>query len=159
MARCPAAWPHSHTARGLTTTPLAQPSSVAAVANGTRPPRHSPGAGAHHWSADEGAIPERMPLGSRILGDTVDPAPPPERSNEADDLALHQAFTAQACPAQGSGATTSATSAFGQHSFDQVSGGLRATPRPPGSALECMGLFNRTEQALHAGIIIAYAVG
>ena len=26
MARCPAAWTHSHTARGLTATPLAQPS-------------------------------------------------------------------------------------------------------------------------------------
>jgi hypothetical protein len=42
MARCPAAWPHSHTTRGLTTTPLAQPSSVAAVANGTKTAKAQP---------------------------------------------------------------------------------------------------------------------
>jgi hypothetical protein len=52
-----------------------------------------------------------------------------------------------------------ATGAFGQHRCDQVSG--EATSQGPGRQHqlgERVGLFKRAEQALHAGIIIAYAV-
>ena len=107
--------------------------------------------------------PERgSPLGCLApLGTPSDPAPPPARSNEAADLALHNAFTAQACPAlRAAGPRRRATGAFGQHRFDQVSGeDTSQRPCRQEQLWEGVGLFNRAEQALHAGIIIASAVG
>ena len=47
MARWPAACTQPHTARGLTTPPLYQPSNRAAVANGTKTAKAQPRA----WSS------------------------------------------------------------------------------------------------------------
>ena len=78
----------------------------------------------------------------------------------AEDLALHKAFTAHAGPTlRAAGPRRRALSAFGQHRFDQVSGeDTSQGPGPQDQLGECVGLFNRAEQALHARIIIAYAV-
>lgn len=97
---------------------------------------------------------------SRTPGDTVRPSLPLERAKEAEDLALHKAFTAHAgSTLRAAGPSRRAPGAFGQHRFDQVSG--EDTSQGPGTQDqlgECVGLFNRAEQALHARIIIVYAV-
>ena len=57
------------------------------------------------------------------LGTPSDPSLPLERTNEAEDLALHKAFTAHACPTlRAAGPTCRALGAFGQHRFDQAYG-------------------------------------
>ena len=94
------------------------------------------------------------------LGTPSDPSLPPDRTNEADDLAPHKAFTAHACSTlRAAGPRCRATGAFGQHRFDKAYGeDTRQRPYRQDQLWECAGLFNRTEQTLHEGIIIAYAV-
>ena len=79
---------------------------------------------------------------------------------EAEDLALHKAFTAHAGPTLwAAGPRRRTTGTFGQGRFDQMAGeDTRQGPGRQDQLGECVGLFNRAEQALHAGIIIAYAV-
>ena len=128
MARCPAAWTHSHTARGLTTTPLAQPSSVAAVAK---------------WHKDRQGTAQVLELTTgplmRVqsqsviqgrylgclasLGAPSDPAAPLDWPKEACDLALRKAFTVQARPTQrAAGPGRRVPGTFGQLGFDEVHG-------------------------------------
>ena len=94
------------------------------------------------------------------LGTPSDPSLPPDRANEADDLAPHKAFTVQACPTwRAAGPSCRAPGAFGQYRFDKAYGkdtGQR--PYRQDQLWECVGLFNRAEQTLHERIIIAYAV-
>ena len=94
------------------------------------------------------------------LGTPSDPSLPLERANEAEDLALHKAFTAHACSAlPAAGPRGRATGAFGQHRFDKVYGkDTRQRPYRQDQLWECVGLFNRAEQTLHEGIIMTYAV-
>ena len=94
------------------------------------------------------------------LGTPSDPSLPLERANEAEDLALHKTFTAYACPAlRAARPRGRATGAFGQHRFDKVYGkDTRQRPYCQDQLWECVGLFNRAEQTLHVGIIMAYAV-
>jgi hypothetical protein len=132
----------SATARGVVAWPAAQPPGPTPIPpvdspplrlpspatwlreqTAQRPPRHSPGAGAQRWSADGGAIPGLHPWEppgvSRTPGATVRPGVATEKSNKADDLALHKAFTAQAGPAlRAVGPRRRATGAFGQPRFD-----------------------------------------
>ena len=84
------------------------------------------------------------------LGTPSDPSRPLERANEAEDLALHKAFTAHACPTlPATGPRGWATGAFGQHRFDKVYGkDTRQRPYRQDQLWECVGLFNRAEQTL-----------
>ena len=94
------------------------------------------------------------------LGTPSDPALPSERANEAEDLALRKAFTAHAGPTLwAAGPRRRTTGTFGQGRFDEVAGeDTRQGPGRQDQLWEGVGFFNRAEPALHAGIIIAYAV-
>jgi hypothetical protein len=94
------------------------------------------------------------------LGTSSDTASPADRSAQAPELALGKTFTAQRDPAGRTGRPSARSlGTCGQHIFDNMES-QHACERPHGQDELCqrLGFFKRTEQLLHAGIIMTYAV-
>ena len=98
---------------------------------------------------------ERAPVGT-----PSDTAAPADRSEQARELALGKPFTAQRGPTGWAGRPRERSlGAFGQHLFDNVeSQHTCERPHGPDELRQCLSLFDRLEQLLHAGIIMPYAV-
>jgi hypothetical protein len=89
-----------------------------------------------------------------------DAASPPERPEQAHELALGKALTAQrGAAARAGGPGVRPLGTFGEHVCDDVEGqDTRSRPHGQDELRERLGLFDRPEQRLHGGIIRAYAV-
>ena len=166
MAWWPAACTQHHTARGLTTLPLYQPSNRAAVANGTKTAKAQPQmlefpAGPLMRLHSQGLIQGGHLWDGASVGTPSDPAPPPDRPKQAHDLALWQSPYSAARPrSAGRGARRIGCWA---RSASTASTRWTASTRATCHAarISCGqggGLFDRVQQTLHSGIIIAYAV-
>src|SRR5262249_10811353 len=94
------------------------------------------------------------------VGAPSDPAPPLDGPKEAGDLALRKAFTAQARPTlRAAGPERRGPGPFGQHGFDEMdSEDTGHLPRRQDQGGEGGGVFDRAQQTLHIGVIVAYAV-
>jgi len=108
---------------------------------------------------------ERLVQGGHLrdgtaLGTAADPSSPPERSEQACDLARGTALTPQGDPTPRAGGPSGRTAgSFDQHGFDEVDGQHAGhLPRRQDQVGEGVGVFDRAQKTLHSWIIVAYAV-
>src|SRR5262245_38760429 len=108
----------------------------------------------------QGVIQRGDVWGGAALGTPSYPPAPADRAKEARHLALHEAFTAQERSTRGAaGPKRWAQGAFSQDGLNDVDGqDTRQGPHGHDQLGEGLRVVNRVEQALHTGIIMAYAV-
>ena len=88
-----------------------------------------------------------------------DPSSPAKRAEQARELTLGKALTAQRRPTAGQGARRPAAGPVQRAPSDEVeSQDTHSRPYGQEQRRECLGLFDRAQQLWHAGVIVTSAV-
>ena len=105
--------------------------------------------------SEGGSLGESAPV--RTPSDTTSPA---ARAEQGHELALGKTFATQRDPAGWTGRPSARSlGTFGQHIFDNMeSQHTRERPHGQDELCQRLGFFDRTEQLVHAGIIMTDAV-